>query len=238
MYQRGCEEMSGNVTKVRPKQEQALLALLSNRNVEKRRPRRQNRTQDVVSMAERTGVRQRLSEAAPGGIRASHSAPAPSVRRSSFRCAEDHGRFQRAGVHAAPRRGYRVGAHYQSHRDRRYRSACGSAGSSSGEWTAAALKTVIRRIARLENQFGTADGRRRLPLVACKAGWGLALDQDTCSDILDECGFLPTGPIGLVNFCDIPEGLNAAELERFLREKGAETRGFRGVANHSGAAGA
>jgi len=73
--------------------------------------------------------------------------------------------------------------------------------------------------------------------VACKAGWGLALDQDTCIEILGECGFLPTAPIGVVNLLEIPDGLNAEELERLLREKGAETRGFHGVPNHSGAAG-
>jgi hypothetical protein len=60
----------------------------------------------------------------------------------------------------------------------------------------------------------------------------LALDQDRCIEILRECGHLPTGPgFGIVNFCEIPEGLNAKELERYLREDGAETRGFRGAQN-------
>ena len=58
----------------------------------------------------------------------------------------------------------------------------------------------------------------------------LALDQDRCIKILRECGHLPTGPgFGIVSFCEIPEGLNAQELERYLRKDGAETRGFRGA---------
>jgi len=75
-------------------------------------------------------------------------------------------------------------------------------------------------------------GKPQLLLVVCKAGWRLALDQDRCIQILRECGFLPTGPVGLVNLGQIPEGLSAEELARLLRENGAETRGFRGAQNH------
>jgi hypothetical protein len=38
-----------------------------------------------------------------------------------------------------------------------------------------------------------------------------------------ESGFLPTGPCGLVDLCKVPDGLNAEETERFLRENAAET---------------
>ncbi len=62
---------------------------------------------------------------------------------------------------------------------------------------------------------------REFYLVVCKTGWGLALDMDTCVQILDECGSLPTGPVGLVSLLGIPEGLNAGHTERFLRENGA-----------------
>jgi hypothetical protein len=87
---------------------------------------------------------------------------------------------------------------------------------------------VLRRIRRLEDQFGSADQPRRcILLMVCKAGWGLALDQDTCLQILGECGFLPTGPIGLVDLCNTPDGLTAAETERFLRDNAAEICGFR-----------
>jgi hypothetical protein len=53
------------------------------------------------------------------------------------------------------------------------------------------MKTIARRLRRLEDQFGPEDGKPRVLLVMHKAGWGLALDRDTCIHVLDECGFLP-----------------------------------------------
>jgi hypothetical protein len=82
------------------------------------------------------------------------------------------------------------------------------------------MTTITRRLCRLEDQFGTGSGKPRLLLVLCEAGWGLPLAADTCIQILGECGFLPAGPVGLVNFLDIPDGLNAEQTERFLRKNG------------------
>jgi len=84
------------------------------------------------------------------------------------------------------------------------------------------MKTITRRIARLEDQLGTVDRKPWLLLVVSKVGWGLALDQDTCLQMLRECRSLPTGPVGLVNLCGIQDGLNAAGMESFLRRRGAE----------------
>jgi hypothetical protein len=83
------------------------------------------------------------------------------------------------------------------------------------------MKIIESRLRKLEDRLGTGDGKPRLLLVACKAGWGLALDMDRCVEILDECGSLPTGPVGLVSLLGIPEGLNAGHTERFLRDNGA-----------------
>jgi hypothetical protein len=77
----------------------------------------------------------------------------------------------------------------------------------------------------------------QLLLVVTEAGRGLALDQDRCIRILRESGFLPTGPVGVVNLGDIPEGLNTKELERFLRKDGAEICGLRGGQDHGQPAG-
>src|ERR1700757_36760 len=88
------------------------------------------------------------------------------------------------------------------------------------------MKTIDTRIRKLEDRFWLGSGKPRSLLVLYQAGWGLTLDQDRCIQILGECGFLPTGPVGLVNLCQIPDGLNAESLERFLREDGAETRGL------------
>ena len=80
------------------------------------------------------------------------------------------------------------------------------------------MKAINRRLRRLEDQFGPADGKPRFLLVVCEAGRGLALEKDTCIHILDECG----RRFVLVNFANVPMGLNAEELQRFLREHGAE----------------
>jgi len=85
------------------------------------------------------------------------------------------------------------------------------------------MTTMTRRLCKLEDQFGTGSRNPRLLLVACKAGWGLALDMDTCIQVLGECGCLPAGPVCLVNFLDIPEGLNAQQTERYLLENGPRT---------------
>jgi hypothetical protein len=50
------------------------------------------------------------------------------------------------------------------------------------------------------------------------------LDRDTCIQILGEGGFLPSHGLIVVSFCEIPDGLNADELEQYLRERGAELR--------------
>jgi hypothetical protein len=89
------------------------------------------------------------------------------------------------------------------------------------------MRTAIRRIDRLENRLGIAAAKRPcLVVVAARAGCKLALDNDACIEILRESGFLPDGPhFAAVNLLQIPDGLNAKQLERFLRENGAEICG-------------
>ena len=93
------------------------------------------------------------------------------------------------------------------------------------------MNALIKRIRRLEDQFGYGGRRPGILLVVFQSGWGLALDQDRCIEILGECGFLPTGQIGAVNLLDIPHGLDAKQTDRFLRERGAETSSIRGKRN-------
>jgi hypothetical protein len=84
------------------------------------------------------------------------------------------------------------------------------------------MRMVTKRIARLENRLWVGDAQQQsLLFVVARAGWGLALDMATCVQILRERGFLPVGPIGLVNLCGIPDGLNAEELEALLRKEAA-----------------
>jgi hypothetical protein len=94
------------------------------------------------------------------------------------------------------------------------------------------MRAVTRRIGKLEDTFRPGNGKPLLLLVATAAEKRLALDQDRCVQILRECGFLPTGsPIGIVNLAAIPHDLDAEELEKFLREHGADTRGLHGAQN-------
>ena len=87
--------------------------------------------------------------------------------------------------------------------------------SNSGNTT---MKSISRRIRRLEKSRAAEAQEKQLVIVACDDSWRLALDEHTCIKIIRECGFLPRGPIAILNFLEIPHGLNAEELERFLRE--------------------
>ena len=100
------------------------------------------------------------------------------------------------------------------------------------------MRTVARRIGKLEDTFRPKSDKPLLLLIVTAAEKRLALDQDRCVQILRECGFSPTGPIGLVNLAEIPAGLDAEGLEKYLREHGAETRGFHGGQNRGGLEGA
>ena len=88
------------------------------------------------------------------------------------------------------------------------------------------MTTISKRVDNLKKQFGTSGGTQQLLLIVCKAGWGLALDQDTCMRILGEAGFLPTGRLGIVNLIDVPDGLNAEQTKMFLQDHAADICGF------------
>ena len=98
------------------------------------------------------------------------------------------------------------------------------------------MRTIARRVQKLERGFGLGPETEQLLMVVTAAGKSLALDQDRCIQILRESGSLPTGPVGVVNLGQIPGGLNAEELETFLREDGADICGLRSSQNHGGSA--
>ena len=84
------------------------------------------------------------------------------------------------------------------------------------------MRTIQRRLRRVEDRFlqGRSQGVR---VVIRAAAVSLALDADTCVRILEECGYLrDSGGASVVRLADIPDGLDAKETERFLRERGAE----------------
>lgn len=89
------------------------------------------------------------------------------------------------------------------------------------------MSTALKRIARLEEQFGVRDNQPQHLLVIRRLDRIPALDSDACVELLREHRHLPTRGCGVVMLSDIPAGLDAAETRRFLRDRGAEICGPR-----------
>jgi hypothetical protein len=90
------------------------------------------------------------------------------------------------------------------------------------------VKAVARRLDRVEERFGCANGKLKegLLFVCTRADTRLALDADACVQILEECGFLPAGKaMTVVMLADIPDGLDAGQTRDYLRVHGAELCG-------------
>ena len=84
------------------------------------------------------------------------------------------------------------------------------------------MRTVDRRISRLEDRFAPhQDKEPVLIVVVNRVDRELALDNDACVQILREGGFLRGPSVRVVRFERVPEGLDAPNLEKFLRENGS-----------------
>jgi len=83
------------------------------------------------------------------------------------------------------------------------------------------MKSIDRRLGKLEDRLGIATNRSRVVVVMSDL-IGRGLDDDTCLQILREGGFLPAGDVATVDLCEIPGGLSAKETETFIRENGAK----------------
>ena len=88
------------------------------------------------------------------------------------------------------------------------------------------MKAIDSRIRRLQGRLCPDHGQEQSFWVTIQPGQKFALDQDRCIEILGECGFLPTVRFVVLNFMGIPDGLNAKELEQYLRRNGAQICGF------------
>ena len=84
------------------------------------------------------------------------------------------------------------------------------------------MRIVVGRISKLEKRFGVVGGDPQLLVVLRPSGQELALHPDRCIQILGETGYLPIGPVGLLNFLKIPADLSVVQTEIFLREDAAE----------------
>jgi hypothetical protein len=89
------------------------------------------------------------------------------------------------------------------------------------------MRIVTRRIDKLEVRLGIAALKRPCTaIVVTGPGCEFAFSHDACVEILRESGFLPDGVLfGIVDLQRIPRWLTAKELERFLRQNGAEICG-------------
>jgi hypothetical protein len=109
----------------------------------RRRPCRQNHTQNALSMAERAGFRRGVQAGAPDGIRAMHRAAPAGLRRSRFGLAE-----------SADRRGHTRGGEGAGRRQR-------APSRSEGQY----IEDIEARVADLERAAGSARGPRKSSVV-------------------------------------------------------------------------
>ena len=82
------------------------------------------------------------------------------------------------------------------------------------------MRALDRRLNKLEYDFGVRQDTPRLRVVVYAAAKRLALDYDACLRILEEAGFLSPSGLAMVNFCAVPDGMNAEETKTYLRENG------------------
>jgi hypothetical protein len=83
------------------------------------------------------------------------------------------------------------------------------------------MKRVNHRLRKLETRPAPPP-EERLCFPVTRIDRELALDESTCLDILEECGYMPNVLMCVVHLADIPDGLDATELEQYLCEHGHE----------------
>jgi len=85
------------------------------------------------------------------------------------------------------------------------------------------MRNIERRLSRLQDRLGVGPNTVRYVVAFTNRDFGAA--QDNYMKILDEGGFLPAAGVVIVDLNLIPRGLNAKEMERFVRENGARICG-------------
>ena len=60
------------------------------------------------------------------------------------------------------------------------------------------MKAIARRLHRLEDTFGPAEGTPPLALIVCQAGWSMALEHDRLMEISLKADFYP---LVLTSYC-------------------------------------
>ena len=86
------------------------------------------------------------------------------------------------------------------------------------------MKTIDRRLSKLENRLGITHCAPRYLVLLMKAGQELGPADDAYIKHLDESGLLPTSGFCAIDLSHIPAGMNAAETERSVRKNGESLR--------------
>ena len=107
-----------------------------------------------------------------------------------------------------------------ANRDRQKTQGATKSGPKPGEFPLGSEKSRAAARAVLSAREEEAQDNQ-VRVCVFRAGQELALDTDTCIQILRDCGKWRKGKCGVVNFLKVPDGLNEDELEKFLREHGA-----------------
>jgi hypothetical protein len=89
------------------------------------------------------------------------------------------------------------------------------------------MKTIDRRLSKLEHRFGIANTKTTYVVVLMDAGSELGTAQEAYIKMLQETEVLHPGTFGVVDLRQIPDGRNAEETERFVRESADKICGSR-----------
>jgi|SRR5579864_2353300 len=86
------------------------------------------------------------------------------------------------------------------------------------------MKTIDRRLKKLEHRLGITHSTPRYLAILMKAGQELGPADDAYIKHLDEAGRLPTSGFCTIDLSHIPAGTNAEETERSVRKNGESLR--------------
>lgn len=89
------------------------------------------------------------------------------------------------------------------------------------------MKTIDRRLSKLENDLGLCTPRQHNVVVLMDAESELGTAQETYIKMLQETGSLHAGVFSVVDLTHTPDGLNAEETARLVRENGDKISGSR-----------
>ncbi len=164
--------MKGHGAKFERKQEEAIAALLTQRNIEEAAKAAGIAPNTLLNWMKLPEFQTAYREARHG-VRPSHrTAPAGNLG-GSHHLIEDDDRSGHAGIRASTGGRGNIQPRGQGHRDRGYRGARGGAGSSDNDWRFTPMKmTLLARVERLEALPDTGKP------VFFRYGWLHALPND------------------------------------------------------------